>query len=265
MQRCIRQIAIRPAGNVPTGEVKVIGAAGNEGELLCETKLCRQPGYLRRNVIARCIELSIAATPHKVAAGIYVWPGQTVVAGRGEALTVFYDDLNILRAAAQFAAAKVKGNGFQPVRAQRVRVQDFKDRAESVFIESKRNIAVTPVAARSVPTVRTIRRRVDRSILSPRSLLTTVFDISVILVQYPVPFVALGRAAFGIARACTFTSHRRRTQRIVHAIGSVVSAENQASIVQGIPTYRILYGIISHEQAVEIFVLLCILLCGRHL
>ena len=265
MQRCIRQIAVRPAGNVPTGEIKVIGAAGNEGELLCETKLCCQTGYLRRNIIARCIELAIAATPHKVAAGIYVRSGQAVVAGRGKALTVFYDDLNILRAAAQFAAAKVKGNGFQPVRAQSVRIQDFQDRAESVFIEGKRNIAVTPVADRSVPTVRTILRRIDRSILSPRSLLTIVFDISVILVQYPVPFVALGRAAFGIARAYIMTSHGRRTQRIAYAAAGVVFAENQARIVQGIPTYRVRYGIICHEQAVEIFVLLCILLCGCHL
>ena len=227
-------------------------------------KQCRQLIHIRRNIITRCIELTVAATPHKVAICISVRAGQTIRGRRGKALTVFYNDLNILGAAAQLAAAKVKGDGFQPVRSQSVRIQDFQDRTESVFIEGKRNIAVTPVAYRSVPTVRTILRRIDRSILSPRSLLTIVFDISVILVQYPVPFVALGRAAFGIARAYITTSHGRRTQRIVHAIGSVVSAENQVSIVQGIPAYRILYGIIRHKQAVEIFVLLCILLGGCH-
>ena len=195
VQRCIRQIAVRPAGNVPTGEVKVIGAAGNEGELLCETKLCCQPGYLRRNVIARCIELAIAATPHKVAAGIYVRSGQAVVAGRGKALTVFYDDLNILRAAAQFAAAKVKGNGFQSASAKGVRIQDFQDRAETVLFEGIISSVVAPAADQSVPTAHTIPR-IAGSILPPRTHLTTVFDISVILVQHPVPFVALGCAAF---------------------------------------------------------------------
>ena len=35
-------------------------------------KLCCQTGYIRRNVITRCVELAIAAKPHKVAAGISI-------------------------------------------------------------------------------------------------------------------------------------------------------------------------------------------------
>ena len=211
MQRCIRQAAVHCAGNVLNGEVKVIGAAGNEGELLCETKLCRQPVHVCRDAATRCVELAVAAKPHKVAAGISVGAGQTVRGRRSKALTVFYDDLNILGAAAQFTAAKVEGNGFQPVRAQCVRVQDLKDRTETDDRAGPRSIPVAPVAGRIVPATRTVRRQRTRSILPPRKHLTTVFDISIVLVQYPVPFVALGRAASGIARACTITSRGRRT------------------------------------------------------
>ena len=50
---------------------------------------------------------------------------------RGKALAVFHDDLNILGAVTQLAAAKVKGNGFQPVRVKRVGIQNFKDGAET--------------------------------------------------------------------------------------------------------------------------------------
>ena len=42
VQRRIRQTAVRRAGNTRTGEVKVIGAAGNESELLYGIKLRRQ-------------------------------------------------------------------------------------------------------------------------------------------------------------------------------------------------------------------------------
>ena len=211
MQRCIRQTAVHRAGNALAGEVKVIGAAGSEGELLCAAKLCCQPGYLRRDAAARRIELVVAAKPYKGSAGISVGAGQTVRGRRGKALTVFYDDLDSLGAAAQFAAAKVKGNGFQPVRAQCVRVQDLKDRTETDDRAGPRSIPVAPVAGRIVPATRTVRRQRTRSILPPRKHLTTVFDISIVLVQYPVPFVALGRAASGIARACTITSRGRRT------------------------------------------------------
>ena len=104
------------------------------------------------------------------------------------------------------------------------------------------------------------------SILPPRIHLKPVLDISAVLVQYPVPFVALGRAAFYIiTRASTTTSHGRRTQRIVHAACGVVFAENQTCGIQGIPAYIIRYGMVCNEQAVGIFILLCILLSGCRL
>ena len=71
---------------------------------------------------------------------------------------VFHDDLNILGAAAQLAAAKVKGNDLHPVRAQCVRVQDFKDGAETDERMGGRSIAVAPVAGRIGPANRTIPR-----------------------------------------------------------------------------------------------------------
>ena len=265
MQRRIRQTAVRRAGNARTGEVKVIGAAGSEGKLLCETKLCCQPGYLCRDAATRCVELAIAATPHKVAAGISIWAGQTIGRRRGKAPAVFHNDLDILRAAAQFAAANVKGNGFQPVSAQGFRVQDFKDGAETESRVGGISMGSAPGAGRTVPAKYSVLLRITRSILPPRIYYAPVFDISAVLVQYPVPFVALGRAALGITRACTIASHGRRTQRIVHATGSVAFAENQTRIVQGIPTCLMRYGIVCHEQAMDIFVLLCILLGGCHL
>ena len=225
MQRRIRQAAVCRAGDAHAGEVKPIGVAGREGKLLI--KLRRQPGYIRRNVIARRIELVVAAKPHKGAAGISVGAGQTVRGRRGKALTVFYDDLNILGAAAQFAAAKVKGNDLQPARAQCVRVQDFKDGAETDVRIGVRSSGGAPVAGRSVPANRT-ERRVDRnSILSPRIHFIPVLDISAVLIQHRVPFVALGHAAFGIARTCIVTSHRRCAQGIVHAAAGIIFAENQ--------------------------------------
>ena len=118
MKGSIRQCVIRRAGDARTGEVKVIGAAGGEGELLREIKLCRQLGDVRRNIIARRVELAVVVTPHKVAACISVGAGQAVGRRRGKALAAFHNDLNILRAITQLAAAKIEGNGFQPVRAQ---------------------------------------------------------------------------------------------------------------------------------------------------
>ena len=46
-------------------------------------------------------------------------------------------------------------------------------------------------------------------------------DISVVLVQHLVPFVALWYAVLGIVRAYATTSHGRRTQRISHAAEGV--------------------------------------------
>ena len=140
VQRTVRQRAVHRAGNVLTGEVKVIGAAGREGELLWGNKLRRQLGYVRRNIIVRSVELAIAAKPLEVAAGISVGAGQTFGRRRGKALAGFHNDLDSIRASSQFSAAKVKGNGFQPVRAQRAGVQDFKDGAETEEREGERSI-----------------------------------------------------------------------------------------------------------------------------
>ena len=135
--------------------------------------------------------------------------------------------MNSIGAAAQLAAAKVKGNGFQPVRAQCVRVQDFKDGAETDVRAGVRSMVAVPVAGRIVPANRTVRRVVRNSILSPRIHFIPVLDISAVLVQHRVPFVALGHAALGLIRACIVTSHRRCAQGIVHAAGDIVLAENQ--------------------------------------
>lgn len=70
----------------------------------------------------------------------------------------FHDDLNSIGAAAQLAAAKVKGNDLQSVRTQCVSVQDFKDGAETDARVGGRSIVVAPVAGRTVPANRTIPR-----------------------------------------------------------------------------------------------------------
>ena len=107
----------------------------------------------------------------------------------------------------------------------------IKDRVKTEGRHGIRSITAGPIVVRTVPANPTVRRRSSRSILSPRIPTTPVFDISIVLVQYPIPFVALGRAASGIARACTITSHGWCTQHIVHAVSGVVFAENQARIV----------------------------------
>ena len=140
VQRIIRQSVVHRAGNAHAGEVKVIGATGSEVELLWGNKLRRQLGYVRRNIIVRSVELAIAAKPLEVAAGISVGAGQTFGRRRGKALAGFHNDLDSIRASSQFSAAKVKGNGFQPVRAQRAGVQDFKDGAETEELEGERSI-----------------------------------------------------------------------------------------------------------------------------
>ena len=66
--------------------------------------------------------------------------------------------MNSIGAAAQLAAVQVKGNGLHPVRAQCVRVQDFKDGAETEVREGERSIVEVPVAGRIEPAKRTVRR-----------------------------------------------------------------------------------------------------------
>ena len=192
----VRQSVVHRAGNVHAGEVKVIRAAGIEGELLCVIKLRRQLVHVCRDAATRYVELAIAAKPLKVAAGTPVRAGQAIGGRCGKALAFFYDDLDMIRVAAQFPAAKVESNDLQPVRAQRAGVQDLKDGAETEVRGGIRSSVADPVAGRKVSANRTERCVFTRSILPPRKHLDPVFDISAVLVQYPVPFVALGRAVF---------------------------------------------------------------------
>ena len=107
---------------------------------------------------------------------------------------------------------------------------------------------VTPFAGRIEPAKRTVRLRTSfKSVLSQRKHIDPVFDISAVLVQYPVPFVALGRTTFYITRTSVTTSHGRRTQRIVHTACGIVLAENQTCGIQIIPSYRMRYGIVRNE------------------
>ena len=151
VQRIIRQSVVHRVGNAHAGEVKVIDSAGSKVELLWGNKLRRQLGYVRRNIIVRSVELAIAAKPLEVAAGISVGAGQTFGRRRGKALAGFHNDLDSIRASSQFSAAKVKGNGFQPVRAQRAGVQDFKDGAETEEREGERSIGAGIFAGQIVP------------------------------------------------------------------------------------------------------------------
>ena len=171
------------------------GVRGDGHAMAAGSKLRCQLVHICRDAVTRCVQVSVAAKPLKVAAGISVGTGQTIGGRRSKAFTAFYDDLDILGTATQFAAAKVKGNGLQPVWAQGTRAQDFKDRVKTESRQGKLSISAGPLVRRTVPANPTVRRRSARSILSPRIPLTPVFDISIVLVQYPVPFVALGRAA----------------------------------------------------------------------
>ena len=93
--------------------------------------LRRQFRHISRNTAAGFVGIAIAVKPHKIIIGISVRAGQTIGCGSGKCTAVFHDDLNILGAITQRAAAKVKGNDLQSVRTQCVRVQDFKDGAEA--------------------------------------------------------------------------------------------------------------------------------------
>ena len=224
--------------------------------------LHRQFRHISRNTGTGGVGIAIAVKPHEVAACIFVRAGQTAGCRRGKLAAVFHDDVNSIEAAAQLAAAKVEGNGFQPVSAQRAGVRDFKDGAEAEGDVPTRGREVTPEAGRMVPANRRDRRGI--SILPPRNYFIPVLDISVVLVQYRVPFIICRRAALGIVPTCRVTSHRRCAQGIAHAAAGIIFAENQTFVIQAIPAYRMRYGIVRHKQAVGIFVVLCILLGGFH-
>ena len=158
--------------------------------------LHRQFRHISRNAVAGFVGFAIAVKPHKVTACISGRAGHAVGRRGGKCAAVFHDDVNSIGAAAQLAAAKVEGNGFQPVSAQRAGVRDFKDGAEAEGLV--RGIVAGPETGRTLPPAnRTERRRNSySSILSTRKHLPPVFDISVVLIQYLIPFVAFGRAAF---------------------------------------------------------------------
>ena len=228
------------------------------------SKLRRELGNVRRNVGTGRVELAVAVKPHKVTACISIGAGQTIGYGSGKLAAVFHDDLNSIGAAAQLAAAKVKGNDLQSVRTQCVSVQDFKDGAETDVRDGFRSIVVVPGEGRIVPANRTLQRAARKNILSPRIYYIPVLDISDVLVQHRVPFVALGHAGIGIARTCIVTSHRRCAQGIVHAAGDIVLAENQTCAIQVTPANRTRYDTVRHKQAVGVFILLCICLSRCH-
>ena len=160
--------------------------------------LHRQFRHISRNTAAGFVGIAIAVKPHKIIIGISVRAGHAVGRRRGKVAAVFHDDLNILGAAAERSAAKVKGNDFQSVRTQCVRVQDFKHGAETDVRGGVRSKFVVEGAGRKVPANHTVQRAARRNILPPRKHSIPVLDISAVLVQYPVPFVALGHAALGI-------------------------------------------------------------------
>ena len=210
--------------------------------------LHRQFRHISRNTAAGFVGIAIAVKPHKIIIGISVRAGQTIGCGSGKCTTVFHNDLNSIGAITQRSAAKVKGNDLQSVRAQCVRVQDFKDGAKTKERAEIHSMEATPFAGRIEPAKRTVRLRTSfKSVLSQRKHIDPVFDISAVLVQYPVPFVALGRTTFYITRTSVTTSHGRRTQRIVHTACGIVLAENQTCGIQIIPSYRMRYGIVRNE------------------
>ena len=211
--------------------------------------LHRQFRHISRNTAAGFVGIAIAVKPHEVAVCISVRAGQTIGCGSGKCTAGFHDDLNILGAAAERSAAKVKGNDLQPVRAQCVRVQDFKDGAETDVRAGVRSSEVEPEAGRTVPANRTVRRVVSCCVLPPRIYAIPVFDVAAVLVQHRVPLIALGRAAFYIAPAYMITSHRWGTQRIVYAAASIVLAEKQTRGIQVIPAYRMRYIVVRNKQA----------------
>ena len=160
--------------------------------------LHRQFRHISRNTGTGFVGIAIAVKPHKIIIGISVRAGQTIGCGSGKCTAVFRNDLNSIGAITQRSAAKVKGNDLQSVRAQCVRVQDFKHGTETDVRGGVCSKFVVEGAGRKVPANHTVQRAARRNILPPRKHSIPVLDISAVLVQYPVPFVALGHAAFGI-------------------------------------------------------------------
>ena len=175
----------RTAGAVCAGEVNHLIVSSD-----------RKPGNIGRYGIAGFIAVPIFIRPIQLRVfRNAVRTRQPFSSGGGEALAIFHNDLNSIGAAAERSAAKVKGNDLQSVRAQCVRVQDFKHRAETDVQEGARGKVVEPVAGRIVPAKRTVRRAVSCCVLPPRIYAIPVFDVAAVLVQHRVPLIALGRTA----------------------------------------------------------------------
>ena len=175
----------RTAGAVCAGEVNHLIVASD-----------RKHGNIGRYGIAGFIAVPIFIRPIQLRVfRNAVRAGQSLGRGCSKALAVFHNDLNILGAAAERSAAKVKGNDLQSVRTQCVRVQDFKDGAETDVRSGERSTVEAPGAGRIVPANRRVRRVAKISILPPRIHLIPVLDISAVLVQHRVPLIALGRTA----------------------------------------------------------------------
>ena len=77
-----------------------VAVKGDGHAMAAGIKLRSQPGYDRRNVIAGCVQVPIAAKPLKVAACISVRAGQTVGRRRGKALACFHNNLDSIQASA---------------------------------------------------------------------------------------------------------------------------------------------------------------------
>ena len=134
--------------------------------------------------------------------------------------------------------SKVKGNGLQPVRAQCVRVQDFKDGAETDVRRSEHE--ASRCNTRSGPNCTrephgTTRRK--KTVSCPHEYISFQFWI------YPLSLFSIvshsllwRRAVLGIARTCRVTSHRRCAQGIVHAAAGIIFAENQTLRYSGHPS-----------------------------
>ena len=237
----------RTAGAVCAGEVNHLIVASD-----------RKHGNIGRYGIAGFIAVPIFIRPIQLRVfRNAVRAGQSLSRGCSKALAVFHNDLNILGAAAERSAAKVKGNDLQPVRTQCVRVQDFKDGAETDDRAGVRSTAVVPAAGRIAPANRTARQAVSCCVLPPGIYILPIFDIAICVVivtlfcfvQNHIPLI-ISRGTADILIVGIVKTHRWCTQCIVHTACGIVLAEKQTRGIQVIPAYRMRYIVVRNKQAV---------------
>ena len=236
----------RTAGAVCAGEVNHLIVASD-----------RKHGNIGRYGIAGFIAVPIFIRPIQLRVfRNAVRTRQPFSSWGGEALAIFHDDLNILGAAAERSAAKVKGNDLQPVRAQCVRVQDFKHGAETDVRVGVRSTAVVPAAGRIAPANRTARQVVSCCVLPPGIYILPIFDIAICIVivtlfcfvQNHIPLI-ISRGTADILIVGIVKTRRWGTQRIVYAAASIVLVEKQTRGIQVIPAYRMRYIVVRNKQA----------------